>query len=164
MFLGGGRGNCLVLDETNILSILEDSYSINNNDLSVSEVTLIRKYDLAFRAPLQSDHDYCDIPNFSSALHGFSEFKKSAICYVAGYVGKLLSKSIFCFECNKALGSTKGTSPDNFINLKEFVPGSLFKPSNSLIRVCEETHVRFNRLLNSTHGKLPRGENICMVK
>ena len=85
---GGGRGNCLVLDQTYILSILEDKYTINDNELSVSEVTLIRKYDLAFREPLHSDHDYCDIPNFSSALHGFSELKKSAICYVAGYVGK----------------------------------------------------------------------------
>ena len=25
--------------------------------------------------------------------------------------------------------------------------------------MCEEAHVRFQRLLNSTHGKLPRGEN-----
>ena len=51
---------------------------------------------------------------------------------VAGYVGKILSKKIICFECNKALGSAKGPTPDKFLTLKEFVPDRSSSPPTVL--------------------------------
>lgn len=141
---------------------MDDKYEIEGEELSVSDVTIIRKYDLAYRPPQQSDHDYFDTPNFNRALHGFSDFKKAAIHYIAGFVGRILSKRILCFPCNEALGSTSGTSLSGLLVLKD--RGGLFKPTPSVVKVCEETEIRFQRLLNSTGGKLPQGNHNYVVK
>ena len=140
-----------------MLHILDDKYDIDDNEATVSEVMFIRKYDLSYRPPLQSDHDYSDIPNFTRVLHGFSEFKKAVISYIAGFVGKILSQKNMCFVCNDALGSKTGDSISPFLTLKD--RGSLFKPSLSLVKVCEDTEIRLHRMLSSTHGKIPQGNN-----
>ena len=134
---------------------MDEKYKIEETEVSIDEVNMVRKYDLAYRPPLQSDHDYCDSPNFTRALHGFSEFKQAVISYIAGFVGKTLSNSILCYDCNEALGSQNGPSFSTFITLKD--RGPLFKPSKSLIKICEETEIRFQRMLNCTLGKLPKG-------
>ena len=73
--VGGGRGNCLAVDDTSILHIMDDKYSIEENEVTIDEVNLVRKYDLDYRPPLQCDHDYTDVPNYDRALHGISEYK-----------------------------------------------------------------------------------------
>ena len=64
---------------------------------------LIRKYDLSLRSPLTQDHDYSDILN----IIVLSEFKSSAITYIAGYVVRMTHKFLSCGECAAAL--TTGT-------------------------------------------------------
>ena len=135
---------------------MDNKYDIEGEELSISEVMLIRKYDLAYRPPKHSDHDYADTPNFNRALHGFSDFKKAVVSYIAGFVGRILSKIILCFLCNDSLGSTSGPSPSSLLTLKD--RGGFFKPTPSLVKVCEETEIRFQRLLNSTTGNLPKGD------
>ena len=118
---------------------------------------LIKKNYLAYRPPSQCDHDYGEIPNITRSSYEFSEFKEAAIGYIAGFVGKSLGKRILCYLCHTALGSTEGPSISSLVSLKD--RGSLFKPSKSLVKVCEETEIRFQRMLRSTVRKLPRGEN-----
>eukprot|EP00794_Sanderia_malayensis_P004096 gene4096-4651_t len=111
---------------------------------------IIRKYDLAEREPIVNDHDYCDLPNFIC----LSEFKSSAISYMAGYAAKMAEKRLYCHKCSRALGSTQAVTTSNFLNFKD--RGGLFKPSPSVIKVCEETEKCFERMLKSAGGNLPR--------
>ena len=89
--LGVGQGNCMKLDETNLLSTMKDKYSINDHQQSVLELSIICKNYLNDRSPSQVDHDYTYIPNFNSSLNWFSIFKETVISYLAGFIGKILS-------------------------------------------------------------------------
>ena len=64
---------------------------------------LIRKYDLSLGSPSTQDHDYSDIPD----IIVLSEFKSSAITYIAGYVVRVTRKFLSCGECAASL--TTGT-------------------------------------------------------
>ena len=118
----------------------------------MSQVSLIRKYDLNDRKPVSLDHDYTDVPNFSN--ESLSEFKKPIIAYIAGFAGKSTAKNLWCKECCDALGSQQHISHSSLITAKD--KGGLFKPSLSVIGICQEAETRFQRMVNSTGGKLPR--------
>lgn len=90
---------------------------------------------------MQSDHDYADVPN----IFHLSEYKKAAISYIAGFVAKLVEKQLLCMQSCNALGSK---------NLKD--RERLFKPTQSVIKVCEEREKCFDRMLASTGGNLPQ--------
>ena len=55
--------------------------------------------------------------------------------------------------CCKALGSAMHTAESSFLKLKD--RGYLFKPTTSVLTVCEETKKCFQRMLLSTGGTLP---------
>ena len=55
--------------------------------------------------------------------------------------------------CCKALGSAMHTAESSFLKLKD--RGYLFKPTTSMLTVCEETEKCFQRMLLSTGGTLP---------
>ena len=86
---------------------------------------------------MQSDHDYCDSPNMAN----LTEFKKAAIFYIAGHVAKMVVKQTWCTQCCTALGSTKFTTMSSFLKKKD--RGGLFKPTQSVITVCEKTERMF---------------------
>ena len=86
---------------------------------------------------MQSDHDYCDSPNMAN----LTEYKKVAISYLAGYVAKIVVKQTLCTQCCTALGFTKFTTMSSFLTKKD--RGGRFKPTRSVITVCEETERRF---------------------
>ncbi|KAG1672898.1 DNA transposase THAP9 [Nymphon striatum] len=148
--IGGGKGNCQQQDQTNILHILDDTYNINDQDVGISNVALIGKYDLADRRPMQSDHDYSDSPSITN----LSEFKEAAITYIAGYVARKVKQITLCSRCCEALGSQKHATDSSFLKLKD--RGGLFKPTQSVIEICKVTEQRFQRMLASTNGKLPQ--------
>lgn len=152
----GTNGNCEKRDPIEILDVLSNTHTINGQDLSITNAAIIRKYDLEERCPVQSDHDYTDAPNITS----ISEFKQAAISFMAGYVAKMVAKQLLCDKCSSSLGSTAtGTAPQSaFMVLKD--RGGLFKPSPSVVKVCEETEKCFERLLAVTGGNLPRTKGI----
>jgi hypothetical protein len=78
----GGKGNCQ-FDPTKILYSFDDTYKNSKNEIStISEVALIRKYDLLKDSqPMQADHDYADLPNTT----GLTDYKKSAISYIGNF-------------------------------------------------------------------------------
>ena len=151
--IGGGKGNCQKRDPTDILHLFSDTCNINDEDVTIGEAALIRKYDLAVKTPMQRDHDYSDAPNIVS----LSEYKVAAISYIAGYVGKMVLKQIMCGLCCDALGARDHHAESRFLRLKD--RGGLFKPTQSVIKVCEETERSFQRMIASSGGKLPQGNN-----
>ena len=145
----GGRGNCDEQDKTSILYAVGDTCTVSGQQLSLTNVALIKKYDLTERPTLQEDHDYSDTPNMAL----LSEYKEAAISYIAGYVAKMVKKLNACMTCCDALGSISGNPPTNFMKMKD--RGGLFKASASTILICNETERRFQRMLATTKGNLP---------
>lgn len=58
-------------------------------------------YDLKEESPIQSDHNYRDLPNVVT----LSEYKKAAISHIAGYVAQMVVKPTLCSQCCEAVGS-----------------------------------------------------------
>ena len=75
----------------------------------------MRKYDLDVITRCSDDHYYSCIPN-NVAL---SEFKESAIQYIAGYVSAMVEKQINCMPCCIALGSRVATTEYQFLKYKD---------------------------------------------
>ena len=103
------------------------------------------------RKPVFSEHDYSDTPNFSTEC--LLSFKKPIIGYIAGFVGKITVKHTWCKNCCDALGSTKITTVSSLILFKD--KGGLFKPSLSVIQICEEAETKIQRMMNAQDGHLP---------
>ena len=57
----------------------------------------------------------------------------------------MAEKKILCMPCWKALGSVNYQAESIFLKLKD--RGSLFKPTQSVITICEETEKCFEPLL-----------------
>ena len=144
----GGQGNCQKQDPTDILHVLSDSCNGNNQNVTLSNAALIRKYNIKDQ-PMQSDHDYIDAPNIDT----LTEYKKAAISYIAGYVARMAEKQLICIHCCMALGSKNHAASSTFLALKD--RGGLFKPTQSVIKVCKETEKCFARMLASTGRKFP---------
>ena len=101
---------------------------------------------------MQSDHDYSDSPDMTR----LTEYKTAAISYIAGYVAKMVTKKTLCSRCCEALGSQNHAATSSFMRLKD--RGGLFKPTQSVVKICEKTEQRFQRMLASSNGKLPQGD------
>ena len=76
---------------------MDASCKVGDTEMGISEVALMRKFDLQHRAPCESDHDYTDAPNFSNDC--LSEFKKTAISYISGSAGRITARNLLCSEC-----------------------------------------------------------------
>jgi len=145
----GGSGNCK--SDSTVMLYLDETYTENKED-NITTTALKRKYDLDDRAPLKCDHDYCDTPNVST----LSEFKDSAISYIAGYVVRMVKRITSCKNCCDALESKSFAT--SFVSHKN--RGGLVKASMSVIRLCRETEKRIQRMLITNKGKLPQGKGI----
>ena len=73
-----------------------------NQDVTISNAAILRKYDLNERSPTQSKHGYCHSKNMTNV----TEYDKAAIFYIAVYVAKMVVKLILCRQFCEALGST----------------------------------------------------------
>ena len=64
--IGGGKGNYQKRDPTDTFYLLSDTCNINDDDVTIGETSLIRKYNLTVNSPMPRDHDYGDAPNIVS--------------------------------------------------------------------------------------------------
>eukprot|EP00794_Sanderia_malayensis_P007660 gene7660-8497_t len=87
----------------------------------MTNIAVMRKYDLNKRMRIPSEHDYADIPNICH----LSEFSKSAISYMAGYAAKMVESGMICRRCCEALGSVKSIPTSKIMKEKHKV--GLFK-------------------------------------
>ena len=150
----GGQGNCIRQDMTGILNVTGDTYRVREHDITITDAALARKYDITDKNFQQLDHDYAEIPNITS----ISEYKQAAISYIAGYVAKMASKKLLCITCIAALGSKTRKPVHTFISFKD--RGGLWKPAASVVKVCEVTELRVQKMLAFTSGKLPQGKGV----
>ena len=148
----GTGGNCEPGDPTALLEIMTDTTTVDGNELDISTVAMIRRYDMLIREPVNNDHDYSDIPTISS----LTEFQEAVLPYVAGSAGKLTAKTCHCPTCCEALGSKRHQSTSTFITLKDM--GGLFKPSKSVIDICKLAELKLRQVLKVSNGKLPHRE------
>ena len=149
----GGKGNAIARDSTQVLHLMSDTCRVNGINMTTSEAGTTRNFDLS-DISLIYDEDYVDAPE----IINLSEFKTQIISYIAGYVIKMAVKQIHCVDCCQSLGSKKHISLSKFLEAKD--RGGLLKPTEGVIKVCEETEKIIIRKLNASNGKLPRGKNI----
>ena len=146
-----GKGSCVPQDDTEMLSNVEDQSDAESSSIKIKDVIIARKYDLALREkPAATDHDYCDVVDSME----LSEFKTSAISYIAGYdVVRMVERKVHCMNCLAALTTTKEKIPDLFVVFKS--NGGLKLPSSRLLKICKETEKYVMRMLNVNQGGLP---------
>ena len=151
----GGQGNCVPQDDTEMLSNVENQSNGKSSAVAIEDVMIARKYDLALRdEPAATDHDYCDIGNSME----LSEFKTSAISYIAGYVVRMVERKVHCMKCLAALTTTKEKIPDLFVVFKS--NGGLKLPSPGLLKICEETEKCVMRMLSVNQSGLSHGTGL----
>ena len=148
----GTGGNCEPQDPTQLLEVFTDTCQVDDTELDISTVGMARRYDLLIREPLETDHDYDDIPQVSS----LSEFQDAVLPYVSGSAAKITARFTICPNCCEALGSRTHGSNSPFLNFKD--QGGLFKPSKSVVTICKLTELKIRQLLRQTQGKPPQGE------
>ena len=66
--IGGGKGNCQKRDPTDILYLLSDTCNVNDEDVTIGEAALIRKYDLAVKTPCREIMTIATPPALESFL------------------------------------------------------------------------------------------------
>ena len=154
------RGNCSAQDATRILDAASFKAATKNAVPDESRDMLVaRRYDLEVRSPAKDDHDYADMPNFDK----LSVFSESCVGYIAGYVVRMVRRTLKCEECLAALTTNENevvqcTFAYNLISTKN--RGGLVVPSISVVRVCEATERCVKRLLVISNGKMPREHGI----
>ena len=145
-------GNCTIGDKTAILHAIHDSAQVTETWMA-----LCRKYNILEEKPEPVEDDLEQIPD----LNPLSEFKESAIAYIAGYVVRMVEKRTrHCKRCVDALTDQKGQNHP-FVLFKD--RGGLQKASESVVRVCLETEKCIENMLRTTQGQLPRSEKLPTV-
>ena len=135
----GIGGNCAAKDQTSILHVSSGSTKARATTADAHnevDMLLMRKCDLSLRSPSTQDHDYSDVPN----IMVLSEFKSSAITYIAGYVVRMTRKSLSCGDCAAAL-MTGPVMASRFLEKKN--RGGLVRPAPGVVKVCETTEKCF---------------------
>ena len=147
-----GKRNCIPQDDTEMLSNEEGQSDAESSSIKIDDVIIVRKYNLALREkPAATDHDYCDVGNGIK----LSEFKTSAVSYIAGYVVRMVERKVHCMKCLVALTTMKKKITYVFVMFKS--NRGLKLPSSGLLNVCEETEKCVMRMLNVNQGGLPHG-------
>ena len=154
-FIRGTNGSVEAQDKTDILHVLQDVSDMGTNTVTMSEAALMKKYDLEPREPCDFDLGMSEIPDFLRLPEELTEYQRAIIPYLAGFAGRLSCKQILCPTCVIATGSTQSPVQSNFIAHKD--NGNLFKPTKSVVKICENTEIKIRRLLNSNGGNLPKG-------
>ncbi|KAG8176821.1 hypothetical protein JTE90_003449 [Oedothorax gibbosus] len=93
--------------------------------------SLVKKYDLHERGPVESEHDFCDFPNSQN----LGELSQNIVNYIAGYVVKMAERELACEECIAALQGDPSSS--NCLDLlMRKTRGGLIFPSKGVITIC----------------------------
>ena len=140
-----------------MLYAMADTVQVDGRQLDISTVTTMRRYGLEDMGPVQYEHDYVDCPPISE----LSEFKQSIIPYIGGYAAKMTAEALKCDTCVASLGSKTHISPPLFLRLKD--NGGLFKPTDSVVVVCEWTERKIQHLMKRTEGVPPKGIDIIIL-
>ena len=145
------------MDGTHLLRCFDDTCTVGDEEITMTNAAIIQKYDLDGKAALQDDHDY----DLAPALESVSKYKQAAISYIAGYVARMVERITLCRTCRDSLGSQICKPESSFLEKKD--RGGLFKPARSVLTICEETERNFQILLHTSKGKLPQGSTQFII-
>ncbi|KAJ8946376.1 hypothetical protein NQ314_008908, partial [Rhamnusium bicolor] len=90
------------------------------------------------------DHNYDTLPKLIS----LTDYSENFVIYIAGYVIKMLQKTVHCEECLELLVAIRT------ILIKRRNLGAYIYPSKSLVTMCSETEIR--QLMHLNDNSLPR--------
>lgn len=120
----GGLGNCVPLSQINILNCLSSKQKPEdqiNNSCSSSVGFLEKTFKDKEVENIDHDHDYF------SANTTLSQYCKEVVIYIAGFVSRILGKSLACESCVGALFDNKENLMASLIQVKN--RGGLAYPS-----------------------------------
>lgn len=138
----GDKGNCLVQDETSILTFPKTTKTVPQN-----ENELHQKYDLVVE---HSDHDYCAISNVPIV----SEFQNAIIEYIGGFVVQMASKSLKCDKCLLAIHEQHTNEQYALVHAKD--RGGLIHINSSVKAVCEMSELAVQKILKKNNNVPPK--------
>ena len=154
----GGNGNVIARDKTDILHIMNDTYYIDGKQMTTSEASIIRRYNLS-EIPLPDDDDEYTYTHRLYQVTSLSEGKTQIVRYIAGYAAKMANRTVICMECCQSLGFKEEDIPEARL-IKHLDRGGLFKPTPSVMKVCEEAEKSIVRMLKESNGYLPHGKGV----
>ena len=142
----GDKGNCLIQDETSILTFPKTIkvFSQNENDL-------YHKYDLVVE---QSDHDYCVVSNVPTV----SEFQNAVTEYIGGFAVRMAAKSLKCEECSTAVLDNHKNEQYALVHAKD--RGGLIYINSSVKAICEMTEMAVQKILKKNNNIPPKEKGV----
>ncbi|XP_018571162.1 uncharacterized protein LOC108910899 [Anoplophora glabripennis] len=96
------------------------------------------------------DHNY-DVLSKTYSLTNYSE---NVVSYIAGYVIKMIKKTVHCEDCLSLLIEENPDDP-NYYLIKRRNLGAYLFPSKSLVLICSETEKFIRLLMNLKDDRLP---------
>ena len=149
-------GNATPQDETTFLmaTVTKEEQEAVEDD--TKDILMARRYQ-----PTSEPDDDSSIINEAPPLPELSIYRESAVGYIAGYVTRMVMKTIKCPDCQLALHvkAVDGSQPSHgLILLKD--QGKLIKPSPSVIDICLESERVFQKLMYINKNRVPQGEDL----
>ena len=117
------------------------------------DIMMARRYALESPAKPR-DADLTDTPD----LPELSVYRESAVGYIAGFVFRMVSRTVNCPDCQAALTvkALDGSQPSHGLVLQKD-SGGLVKPSESVVAICMLTEKHFlKECFSSTSRGYPR--------
>ena len=107
--------------------------------------------------PPDEDSSWEDIP----ALPELSIYRESAVGYIAGFVVRMVNRTVSCPEFQNALyvKAIEGSQPSHGLILQKD-NGGLIKPSSGVVNICINTEKLIQNMLFLNGQRLPQGEGL----
>jgi hypothetical protein len=151
--INGNRGNCLLQDDTTLLSFQSLNQSAvkpeDFNDFSTQ-----KKFGLAFE---DTDHDYAQISSFPEV----SEFQTSVIEYISGFTVRMATKILKCENCLEATQAQEFASDYGLVQKKD--KGGLIHANSSVVAICKTTEQSISAAIKMTDGLVPFKKNFSLA-
>ena len=146
-------GNIRPQDRTALLTSAGSSSVMRNAvDDDSHDIMVARRYALESPAKPR-DADLADTPDMPE----LSVYRESAVGYIAGFVSRMVSRTVNCPDCQAALTvkALDGSQPSHGLVLQKDT-GGLVKPSESVVAICMLTEKLFQRMLFVNKQRLPQ--------
>lgn len=155
----GNRGNCLLQDDTSLLSFQIKKEKVDSQtlcDYSLQQTSgdenLQKNFGLAFE---ETDHDYAHISRFPI----LSEFQDSVVEYISGYTVRMASRRISCKVCLAKIVEQNCAMDYKLVKGKD--RGGLIYVSASVKIVCKLTEQAIRTVMKTTSGIVPFKNGLC---
>lgn len=147
-----GAGNCIPLEDIQILNVAssKEPYHIINDSLSkqtlIGEIGEITGND-------SENTNFLDDHSHVLSLESLSQYSSEIVIYIAGFVVFKLEKKIKCETCLTELYGEKDRFLNSLIYQKSF--GKLSYPSDDVIEICMKTEklLKVHRISNTKINK-----------